>query len=75
MKRVGNLSTLSLQSRRLSHWLPLRLNVISLGDDDHARFSVRFVVTLIKAVQGRKVVPGYGGSLFSKNNREEREKL
>ena len=29
----------------------------------------------IKAVQGRKVVPGYGGSLFSKNNREEREKL
>ena len=29
----------------------------------------------IKAVQGRKVVPGPGGSLFSNNNRGEREKL
>ena len=46
MKRVGNLSTLGLQSRRLSHRLPLRLDAISPGDDEHARFSARFAVTL-----------------------------
>ena len=43
---VGNLSTLGLQSRRLSHRLPLRLDAISPGDDEHARFSARFAVKL-----------------------------
>ena len=47
LKRVGNLSTLGLQSRRLSHdRLPLWLDAISPGDDEHARFSARFAVTL-----------------------------
>ena len=46
LKRVGNLSTLGLQSRRLSHRLPLRLDAISPGDDEHAKFKARFAVTL-----------------------------